>query len=229
MRSNQRQFADVEWLSGGIPKSSRYDDPYFSKENGLAETRHVFLKGNDLPKRFNQNFQVAELGFGTGLNLLATWQLWRDTNQSGRLCFTSFEMSPMHIADMEKALSQFPSLADLSAALLKALKHSGPILTFDDLKLEIIYGDANQALPAWSNRADAWFLDGFSPAKNPELWNSELLHAVATHTNPHGTFATYTSAGHVRRGLNDAGFTTKRIAGYGRKRHMSIGTLGEFT
>jgi tRNA U34 5-methylaminomethyl-2-thiouridine-forming methyltransferase MnmC len=91
----------------------------------------------------------------------------------------------------------------------------------------ILIGDARETLPAWPGRADAWFLDGFSPAKNPELWSSNLMHEVARHTAPGGTFATYTAAGHVRRALSGAGFTVTRQPGFGRKRHMSTGTLAD--
>jgi tRNA U34 5-methylaminomethyl-2-thiouridine-forming methyltransferase MnmC len=89
----------------------------------------------------------------------------------------------------------------------------------------VICGDARVTLPEWTGRADAWFLDGFSPAKNPELWSDELLKSVASHTAPGGTFATYTAAGHVRRALSDAGFHVERRPGFGRKRHMSAGVL----
>ncbi|MEM9581318.1 MAG: tRNA (5-methylaminomethyl-2-thiouridine)(34)-methyltransferase MnmD, partial [Pseudomonadota bacterium] len=191
------QTQRLEWKDSGVPVSTRFDDPYFSLENGLAETRHVFLDGNDLPARFAPGFHVAELGFGTGLNLLALWQLWRSSGTRGQLHMTSFEAFPMPPRDMRRALDAFPELADLSAELLDRLTPDG--FETDDLRFELVTGDARDTLPSWTGAADAWFLDGFSPAKNPELWSGELMQAVAGHTRPGGTCATYTAAGHVRR------------------------------
>lgn len=220
----QDQTAELEWRDGGVPVSTRFDDPYFSLENGLAETRHVFLAGNDLPGRFADGFHVAELGFGTGLNLLATWAAWRQSGASGTLHFTSFEAFPMAVEDMAAALAAFPEVAELVPALLEALRGPPPY-DLGDLRLTLVVGDAREALPRWEGRADAWFLDGFSPAKNPELWSAELMAEVARHTVPGGTAATYTAAGFVRRGLEDAGFTVERVPGYGRKRHMTKARL----
>ncbi|MEL6464777.1 MAG: tRNA (5-methylaminomethyl-2-thiouridine)(34)-methyltransferase MnmD [Pseudomonadota bacterium] len=219
----QDQRADLEWRGGGVPVSRRYDDPYFSLEDGLAETRHVFLEGNDLPARFVDGFHVAELGFGTGLNFLTAWAAWRAAGAPGRLRFTSFEAFPIDVAEMERALAAFPEVADLSAQLVAA---GGGSVEFDDAMLTVIEGDARATLPVWDGKADAWFLDGFSPAKNPELWGAELMAEVARHTVPAGTVATYTAAGFVRRGLEEAGFTVTRAPGFGRKRHMTRGVLG---
>ena len=216
------QTSKLAWNEDGVPISQRFDDPYYSLQDGLAETRHVFLRGNDLPARFVDGFHVAELGFGTGLNLLATWQAWRESGVAGRLHFTSFEAFPLDIAEMRQALDAFPDMADLAAELLASLTPNGAELS--DLNFTLITGDARETLPAWSTKADAWFLDGFSPAKNPELWEASLMSQVGAHTNPKGTFATYTAAGFVRRALNDAGFDVERVTGFGRKRHMSIGT-----
>lgn len=215
------QTAEITWRDG-VPVSTRFDDPYFSLEDGLAETRHVFLRGNDLPARFAPGFHVAELGFGTGLNLLATWRAWRDSGQPGPLRYTSFEAYPMAPPDMARALAQHPSLTDLSAQLLEIWGRSAELET-ENLHLRVIIGDARDTLPAWDGAADAWFLDGFAPAQNPELWAPELMQAVADHTAPGGSFATYTAAGHVRRGLAKAGFDVARQPGFGRKRHMTTG------
>ncbi|MEO0764313.1 MAG: tRNA (5-methylaminomethyl-2-thiouridine)(34)-methyltransferase MnmD, partial [Pseudomonadota bacterium] len=160
----QDQSATLEWHDGRVPVSTRFDDPYFSLDNGLEETRHVFLGGNNLPARFRDGFHVAELGFGTGLNLLATWEAWRQADAPGRLRFTSFEAFPMTLADMETALRAFPQMEALARALLDALGGAGPVFDLGDVELTLITGDARQALPAWDGRADAWFLDGFSPA-----------------------------------------------------------------
>lgn len=220
----QDQRAELEWRDGAVPVSVRFDDPYFSLDNGLAETRHVFLGGNDLPARFVDGFRIAELGFGTGLNFLTTWAAWRATGVAGRFHFTSFEAFPMVRADMEQALTAFPELSELAGEMIAGLHAGGPG-SFADATLHVIEGDARQTLPAWEGRADAWYLDGFSPAKNPELWEPDLMAEVARHTNPHGTAATYTAAGFVRRGLADAGFDVTRAPGYGRKRHMTRATL----
>lgn len=213
----------IDWNEAGVPVSRRFDDPYYSLQDGLAETRHVFLHGNDLPARLKDGFHIAELGFGTGLNLLAAWQAWRDAGIKGVLHFTSFEAFPLEPAQMRKALEAFPVVAPLAEELLSALTPHGANIA--DLRFKLITGDARETLPAWSGKADAWFLDGFSPAKNPELWDAALLAEVGKHTAPNGTFATYTAAGHVRRALGDAGFEVTRVAGFGRKRHMSRGVL----
>jgi len=220
------QTHDIEWRPGHLPISRRFDDPYFSIDNGLAETRQVFLRGNDLPGRFHDGFHIAELGFGTGLNLLAALHMWRETGQTGTLHFTTFEAFPLAPAQIAEAHRAFPELADLSCELAP-LWHAGPgRFTHGALQFEMIPGDARETLHEWQGLADAWFLDGFSPAKNPELWSPDLMQQVAQHTAPTGTAATYTAAGHVRRALAEAGFTVTRAPGYGRKRHMTTCAMG---
>ncbi|SIS52297.1 tRNA (5-methylaminomethyl-2-thiouridine)(34)-methyltransferase MnmD [Phaeovulum vinaykumarii] len=219
--------ADLDWR-GALPVSTRFEDPYFSLDNGLAETRHVFLAGNDLPARLAPGFQVAELGFGTGLNMLA---LALATPADARpVRFTSFEAFPMRAADIARALTAFPEARAIADPFLAAWDTPLPddgIRRFDlgALAVEVILGDARATLPRWPGRADAWFLDGFAPAKNPELWAPDLMAEVARHTAPRGSFATYTAAGAVRRALAEAGFAVERIPGFGRKRHMSRGRL----
>ena len=210
--------ADLDWRDGTIPVSRRFADPYFSLAGGLAETRHVFLAGNDLPARLRPGFHVAELGFGTGLNLLALAQV-----ASVPIRFTSFEAYPMSLAELARAHAAFPELAALSQALRAAWP--GPRLVLGRVEVEIIAGDARDSLPGWAGRADAWFLDGFSPARNPEMWGEALMAQVARHTAPGGSFATYTAAGHVRRALAQAGFEVRRAPGFAGKRHMSRGCL----
>jgi tRNA U34 5-methylaminomethyl-2-thiouridine-forming methyltransferase MnmC len=217
------QAAEIVWRDGGVPVSVRFDDPYFSLAGGLAESRHVYLAGNDLPTRFTPGFHVAELGFGTGLNFLATLQAWRAASARGRLTYTAFEAYPLTREAMAQAHAAFPDLGPLSAELLASF--DGAALRLADVDLTVVPGDARQTLPGWAGTADAWFLDGFAPAKNPELWDPLLLTAVARHTAPGGTFATYTAAGHVRRALQDAGFAVARRPGFGRKRHMTCGRL----
>jgi len=213
---------ELDWRDGAIPVSRQFDDPYFSLAGGLDETRHVFLAGNSLPDRFRDGFRIAELGFGTGLNLMAVLLAHRG---AGHLRYTSFEAFPLPAEAIARALAAFPEVEPFAPLFLKQWDSGTRTLHFPNLTAEIITGDARETLPAWEGRADAWFLDGFSPAKNPELWSPDLMAEVARHTAPGGTFATYTAAGHVRRALAEAGFTVTRQPGYGRKRHMTTGRL----
>ncbi len=210
--------AVLDWRPGDVPVSRRFDDPYFSLGGGLAETRHVFLAGNDLPARFGPgDFHVAELGFGTGLNFLATLAAFRAQARPGaRLHFTAFEAWPLSRPDLARALSAFPDLP--TDALLGGAVSTDHVLT-------VVHGDANATLPLWAGRAEAWYLDGFAPARNPAMWAPPLMQEVARHTVPGGTFATYTAAGHVRRALSEAGFEVARVPGFGTKRHMTRGVL----
>ncbi|TRW95070.1 tRNA (5-methylaminomethyl-2-thiouridine)(34)-methyltransferase MnmD [Paracoccus sp. M683] len=211
-----RDQPELDWKEGGVPVSTRFDDPYFSLAGGLAETGHVFLAGNDLPARLRPGFHVAELGFGTGLNLLALARI-----ATVPLRFTSFEAFPMSAVQMERAHAAFPELAGLAAQLRAGWP--GRSMQVGLVEARVVIGDVRQTLPAWDGQADAWFLDGFSPAKNPEMWGEDVLAEIGRHTAPCGSFATYTAAGHVRRGLAAAGFTVERRAGFAGKRHMSVG------
>lgn len=219
--AGSEQAEGLEWLDGIVPVSRRFDDPYFSLAGGLEETRHVFLSGNGLPERLCPGFHIAELGFGTGLNLLATHLLAPDIP----LRYTTFEAYPITAAEMARSHAAFPEVSTVSAPLVEAWAKGQRAFFFGLIEVEVIEADARDALPPWQGHADAWYLDGFSPAKNPELWGEDLLAEVARHTAPHGTFATYTAAGHVRRALAAAGFTVTRKPGYGTKRHMSSGVL----
>ncbi|MDB5661126.1 MAG: FAD-dependent oxidoreductase [Cypionkella sp.] len=210
----------LTWQDGVIPVSTRFDDPYFSQNDGLSETRHVFLQGNDLPARLTPGFHIAELGFGTGLNLLALSLIAQTPTR-----FTSFEAFPLATTDIARALDHFPEARAIADPFLAAWSLGQTKFQFGPIQVEIIIGDARETLAQWPDKADAWFLDGFSPAKNPELWSPEILNEVARHTAPNGTFATYTAAGHVRRALQDAGFQVTRRPGHGRKKHMSAGKL----
>lgn len=221
--SQDLQQEGLDWRDEAIPVSRRFDDPYFSIANGLEETRHVFLAGNDLPARFAPGFQIAELGFGTGLNMLATALCAGAAGATGPILFTSFEAYPLPTDDIARALKAFPEAEAIAGPFLAAWSKGARQFDFGPLKVEVIEGDARTCLPNWTKQADAWFLDGFSPAKNPELWSPEIMQAVGDHTAPGGTFATYTAAGHVRRSLQAAGFTVERKPGYGRKRHMTAG------
>ncbi len=221
----QGQRAELDWRTGDVPVSVRFDDPYFSLDDGLAETRYVFLEGNRLPERFAPGFHLAELGFGTGLNFLAAWAAWERAGMTGSLQFTSFEAFPMSRQEMARAHKAFPELQRWSDQLLAAWTEEGGCFDLGTAALNVIAEDARSALPGWHGKADAWFLDGFSPAKNPELWEEALMVDVGRHTKPGGTVATYTAAGFVRRGLEVAGFAVERRPGFGRKRHMTVGQL----
>lgn len=211
----------LDWRDGIVPVSRRFDDPYFSLADGLAETRHVFLAGNDLPARFRAGFHIAELGFGTGLNMLAT--LIAADGQAGPIHYTSFEAFPLDADEIARALEAFPEAQAVSAEFLSHWAAGRREFRIGPLVVRVIVGDARQTLPAWDGTVDAWFLDGFSPAKNPELWSEEIMAEVGRHTAEGGSFATYTAAGHVRRALAAAGFSVARQAGHGRKRHMTAG------
>ncbi|SLN60823.1 tRNA 5-methylaminomethyl-2-thiouridine biosynthesis bifunctional protein MnmC [Roseivivax jejudonensis] len=212
------------WRDGDVPVSRRFDDPYYSLDDGLAEARHVFLAGNDLPARFRDGFRIAELGFGTGLNLLAALDAWRRAGLPGRLHVTSFEAFPLSPGDMTRAQAAFPELACLADELAPFWAAGTTRIDLPDLAFRLVTGDARATLPNWDGQADAWFLDGFAPARNPELWEPALLREVAWHTATGGTAATYSAAGHVRRALAAAGFAVTRVPGHGRKRHMTVAT-----
>ncbi len=213
----------LEWRAGDVPVSPRFDDPYYSLDDGLAETCHTFLAGNDLPARLAPGFHIAELGFGTGLNLLAALRMWREAGVTGPLRFTTFEAFPLSGGDMARAQAAFAGVATEAEAIAPYLGQTR--FETDELVFEMVVGDARQTLAGWHGKADAWFLDGFSPAKNPELWGENLMAEVARHTAEGGTAATYTAAGHVRRALEAAGFEVTRAPGYGRKRHMTRARL----
>ena len=217
-------YPNLVWRNNRIPIAQKFDDPYYSLDNGLEEVRHVFLNSNKLAQRLKDGFKIAELGFGTGLNFLSTLWQWRLKKQRGKLSYTSFEAFPMKPEDMVKAQSEFAELSSIRhefsslwSALLEKRELNG-----SDYKLELILGDARRTIMNIDIKADCWFLDGFSPAKNPELWEKGLLNDVFRCTANKGTLSTYSAAGVVRRNLSSAGFEVKRISGFGRKRHMTL-------
>ncbi|QDG78464.1 tRNA (5-methylaminomethyl-2-thiouridine)(34)-methyltransferase MnmD [Labrenzia sp. PHM005] len=230
---------ELEWLDGDVPRAEGFDDTYFSKAGGLAETRHVFLSGNGLPQRFigRKKFTIAEFGFGTGLNFLATLLALKDVNPAPALTFVSFELRPMTADQLLRALAAFPELGDLPGQLAAvwAPNPGWSVMTVGGAQLVLGTGDARHLIGEFRDQAvaplqdgpmppvDAWFLDGFSPAKNPELWDAELLKSAADLTADGGTLATYTAAGWVRRNLQAAGFEIKKVKGYAGKREMVIG------
>ncbi|HHQ4635651.1 TPA: bifunctional tRNA (5-methylaminomethyl-2-thiouridine)(34)-methyltransferase MnmD/FAD-dependent 5-carboxymethylaminomethyl-2-thiouridine(34) oxidoreductase MnmC [Aeromonas veronii] len=232
--------ARLDWNEAGTPVSSDFGDVYFSNDNGLSETRYVFLQQNRLPARFSHHdsdsFVIGETGFGTGLNFLATMQAFLEqAPQSGngsRLHFISFEKFPLTRDDLRKALAAWPELGHLSQDLVAQwpLPVSGcHRLHFAGgrIRLDLWFGDIKDMLPQvphWAEGlVDAWYLDGFSPAKNPEMWTQELFDALARLARPDCSIATFTCAGFVRRGLIAAGFAMKKVKGHGSKREMLVG------
>jgi tRNA U34 5-methylaminomethyl-2-thiouridine-forming methyltransferase MnmC len=218
------QRAELTWR-GAVPVSLRYDDPYFSLADGLAEADHVFLAGNGLPERFRPGFRVAELGFGSGLNALAAARAWSARSLPGVLCLTSFEAAPLAPADMARALARWPELAPWSVPLIAAWERGEREIALPGLALTVIEGDARTVLPRWTGTADAWFLGGFGPARSRELWEAPFLAEVARHTRGGGTCATHSAAGAVRAALGAAGFAVARTAGFGGRRRMTCGIL----
>lgn len=213
-------------FSGSAPRSSRFDDTYFSAEDGLAESRLVFLQGCGLPDawRGQRHFTVAELGFGTGLNILALLDLWARERPSpnARLHIFSVEGFPMAREDASRALTRWPELAEYAAPLLERWPDRGGWRRYDwpDLgaTLDLAVGEVGAELAGWTGRANAWFLDGCAPARNPEMWRDEVLALVADRSAPGARAASFTVAGAVRRGLETQGFAVERVPGFGRKK-----------
>jgi tRNA 5-methylaminomethyl-2-thiouridine biosynthesis bifunctional protein len=216
----------LTWTDEDEPRSGRFDDVYFSRDDGLAETRTVFLQGCGLPEAWagRRRFTVAELGFGTGLNIVALLDLWRRTRpEGGRLHIFSIEGFPLTADEARRALSNWPELADAAHALTEAWPDRTPGFHRVDLPafnavLDLAVGDAAWALDQWSGQADAWFLDGFSPALNPGMWSPEVMDGIAARSAPGARLATFTVAGAVRRGLSERGFVVEKKPGHGRKR-----------
>jgi tRNA 5-methylaminomethyl-2-thiouridine biosynthesis bifunctional protein len=212
------------WREDGLPQSSLYGDVYFSSVDGLAETRAVFLAGCGLPERFSQNFVVGELGFGSGLNIAALLDLWRrEKPDGGRLHIFSIEAHPLERDEAARILAHWPELGEAAQLLLdhwpgRARGFHRVDLPGFDATLDLAVMDVIEALEAWDGAADAWFLDGFSPALNPAMWRDEVLAAVARRSAPGARAATFTVAGAVRRGLQTAGFEIAKRPGFGRKR-----------
>ncbi|MEO9877552.1 MAG: tRNA (5-methylaminomethyl-2-thiouridine)(34)-methyltransferase MnmD [Anderseniella sp.] len=221
---------NVSWDANDVPRSSVFDDTFYTRSDGQAETAYVFMDGNGLPARWTNaaNFSIAELGFGTGLNFLETWRRWIAVRSpSQQLVFTSFEAYPISANDMARALAPWATLKPLSEALLSCWQvPPGQPVSWqldEQTELHIITGKAESSVARWDELADAWYLDGFSPARNPEMWGPDLMQQVHDHTSPDGTFATYTAAGQVRRNLETAGFTVTRRKGFAGKREMLLG------
>ena len=210
-----------------VPVSAQFDDIYFSSDDGLAETQQVFLSACGLPQRWQdrEQFCIGELGFGTGLNFLAAWSLWKHhrPSQTARLHYVSIEAYPWDAAQLETAHKNFPGLSNLSAHLRE--KWPGRVRGLhrielpDGVSLTLCHDAAHLALGVLDVCADAWFLDGFTPSKNPDMWSDNLMQAVYNSSAAGCTIGTFTVAGSVRRALSGAGFTVTKTTGFGRKRH----------
>ena len=217
---------DLSWREDETPVDARVGDVYFSRHNGLEEARAVFLEGCGLPGRWagRSCFTIGELGFGTGLNVLAAWQLWRETRAPGQwLHVVSFEGYPLDRDDAARAISAWPELSGLAGKLLddwpdRARGVQRLAWPEERLSLTLHTGDIAETLPRAKLLADAWFLDGFSPAKNEGMWAEALWPLVRERCNDGAVLATFTVAGAVRRGLAASGFEVEKKPGFGRKR-----------
>ena len=244
MKLTPVEHAQLNWNEQGTPVSRAFGDVYFSNDNGLEETRYVFLGGNGFPGRFAEHPRdlliVAESGFGTGLNFLTLWQAFDAFQREQpdatlkRLHFISFEKFPLTREDLTAAQQHWPELAPWAEALQAKWPAALPgcqRLLFDGgrITLDLWLGDINQLMgeldESLNRQVDAWFLDGFAPSKNPDMWTPELFGMMAKLSRPQGTFATFTAAGIVRRGLQEAGFAVTRRKGFGPKREMLCGPL----
>lgn len=228
---SEHRTHSLSWEAGEVPVSELFDDPFYSRNDGRAESAFVFVNGTGLPDGWigAQRFSIAELGFGTGLNFLETWRQWRATRQPGQqLVFTSFEAYRLDKTDMERALGVWDrELGDLARRLLDRWPGAGEgdldWQMDDQTQLRIIEGDAEKGVADWGGVGDVWYLDGFSPAKNPQMWSAILMAEVFGHTVPGGRISTYTAAGWVRRNLEAAGFEISKTPGYAGKREMVVG------
>ena len=239
-----------------VPVSGEFGDVYFSHADGLAESRHVFLAHNQLPERLanltdKQCFTVAELGFGTGLNFLATWQLWRELRAkkphltSARLHFITTEKYPIPLNDLTQILALWAQRAPELAKLIEQLLANYPPLIAgchrlnfidDNITLDIWLGDAGDSLASLDTETaikrpyvDAWFLDGFAPSCNETLWAESIFTQMQRLSRTGTTAATYSCAGIVKRGLQAHGFSIKKVKGFGRKREMLTAVMGDNT
>lgn len=226
------EHAQVQWQAG-TPVAPEFDDGYFSHGQGPAESQAVFIHGNRLPERFaalpeHGLFVIGETGFGTGLNMLLTARLFTETApKSARLHVVSVEKYPLKPADLNTALSQWPELAAWSRTLLSQYPPAVPgfhrIRLAERIDLTLMLGEAESMWRQHPGGIDAWFLDGFAPDRNPDMWNVDVFKRLAEKSRPGATLASFTVAGHVRRGLQAAGFSLERKPGFGHKRHRLEG------
>ena len=234
------QHAKIHFNQENTPVSDKFDDVYFSNQDGLAETHYVFLEGNQLWERWvnyqEAHFVIAETGFGTGLNFFAVTTLFGEFRQKypnsplKRLYFISFEKYPLALDALQQAHLAYPQFSHLAQHLQQHWLN--PIqgcyrFHFDETTLDLWFGDVAENLPQlgdyMNGKIDAWFLDGFAPSKNPDMWNEQLYQQMFRFTKPQGTFATFTAASAVRKGLENAGFNITKRKGFGKKRECLSG------
>jgi tRNA U34 5-methylaminomethyl-2-thiouridine-forming methyltransferase MnmC len=222
----------LDWREGDMPYSLAFGDHFYCQTDGRLECGHVFLAGNDLPDRWQAAtgiFRIGELGFGTALNFCETWRQWKQTRPAGaKLHFISFELYPMKADEIDRALSRWPEVDSERQALVK-LWPSNPqgqinLQLDEQTVLTVVCGVAFDGIQASPDLFDAWYLDGFAPSRNPDMWSLEIMTALFDNTVQGGSFATYAAAGFVRRNLIAAGFTVERRKGFAGKREMLCGT-----
>lgn len=222
--------ARIDWgAPGEAPRSVDYGDVYHPHAGAAQQARHVFLQGNGLPARWagREHFCIVETGFGLGHNFLATWRAWRDDpTRCGTLHFVSVEAHPVSAADLQRAHAESP-WTEGAAALWRAWPAATPdlhLLDFDDgrVRLLLALGDAAAVLPRLRLQADAFFLDGFAPARNPAMWQPRVLKSLAALAAPGATLATWSAAGALREGLAAVGFAPRRAPGAGGKRDITL-------
>ena len=221
----QCEAPQLDWSRPGTPAATDFGDIYFSVDGGLEEAETVFLKACGLPAAWQnrRRFVIGELGFGSGLNFLAAWRMWDSTKpNAGRLHFISIEKYPFDAQQLKRALSAWPELETYSSQLIEnwpSRVKGFHRLHFGDVTLTLIHDDISNALDELDAKIDAWFLDGFSPAKNPDMWSAEIMQKLAKLSAAGASLGTFTVAGHVRQGLTEAGFQVEKNEGFGRKRH----------
>ena len=233
MHHESLHYATLSWRENGEPFSPMFDDVYFVPDNALQESHYVFLQGNHLPERWQgkKQYVIAELGFGTGVNFLLTWKEWQSSALTdAQLHYISFEKFPLHPDDFQRIHEKWPELLpyakELQASYPPALAGFHRILLDNGrVILTLVWGDVQTCLSQLEAKVDSWYLDGFAPGKNPEMWSDSLYQYMAERTARDGTLATFSAAGHVRRGLENAGFKIEKIPGFGRKREMLQGVL----
>ena len=221
--------AEVDFSDPESPRSPLFDDRYHAPYGAFEQAAHVFLGGNGLPGRWQGRdaFTVLETGFGLGNNFLATWAAWRaDEQRSARLRFVSLEKHPLRVADLRRALAttRQPGLAAQLCAAWPPLTPDLHLLTFEGGRVELllVLGDATERLRQLVASVDAFYLDGFAPARNPQMWEPGLFKALSRLAAPGATAATWSSARPVRDGLRLAGFEWRATNGVGGKRDITL-------
>jgi|GEM_PF-4378578 len=230
------QPAKISWIGSMTPFNEETQDIYFSVDEGVQEAHHTFIKGNHLGERFleltksSDYFVIGELGFGTGLNFLVTADYFLKTCTQGRLVYISVEKSPIFLADLKQMYELLKE--QISDNLLSEMLLQWPgaipgfhtmILAGGRVELRLLHGDGVSVLKELSGTIDAWYLDGFSPKKNPDLWSEAIFKEIKHHSRRGTTFATYSVSSQVKQGLSAVGFQIERVVGFGRKKHALRG------